>query len=279
MSPDPETLLATAIGGYIVNRFIGHGTFAWVFEATPPGGGPSVALKVLRPPLAVEPAFREVFENECRLAAELEHPHIVPTQDVGCDGDAVFLVMGLCPTSLSATLAQEGPLEPGAAADLGRQIGGALEFAHQKGYLHRDVKTANVLRDATGAWRLADFGIAQAIDTCVHQAHRDVIVGTPHYISPERAQGRPVDARSDLYSLGVTLYVAITGEPPFHATDWYDLARMHVEDRPVPPRKRRHGFPRDLNRIVMRLLEKHPDDRHQTAADLVRDLERAQHAG
>jgi serine/threonine-protein kinase len=130
----------------------------------------------------------------------------------------------------------------------------------------------NILLTADGAAVIADFGIARAVSGYATATGVNMTIGTPHYVSPEQAQGRPLDGRSDLYALGVTLYKAATGELPFRSSDWFELARMHVEDPPEPPRKRRADLSRRLERIILKCLAKHPDDRYASADDLLREL-------
>jgi serine/threonine-protein kinase len=139
--------------------------------------------------------------------------------------------------------------------------------------VHRDIKPDNILLTDAGEAVLTDFGIARAISGYVAATGFNMTIGTPHYISPEQAQGRPLDGRSDLYSLGITLYRAATGELPFKSKDWFDLARMHVEAKPEPPRSLRPELMRRLERIILKCLAKHPDDRYETADALIKDLE------
>ena len=138
--------------------------------------------------------------------------------------------------------------------------------------VHRDIKPDNILLAADGRSILTDFGIARAVSGYVAATGFMMTIGTPAFISPEQAQGRNLDGRSDLYSLGITLYRMVTGEVPFKSKDWFELARMHVEDRPEPPRNRHPELSKRLERIVLRLLAKHPDDRHPSAAALLDDL-------
>ncbi len=140
-----------------------------------------------------------------------------------------------------------------------------LFFAHEKGFVHRDIKPDNVLLAEDGTAVIADFGIARAVSGYVSATGVNMTIGTPQYISPEQAQGRTLDGRSDLYALGVALYKATTGEVPFRSTDWFELARMHVEDQPVAPRKKRPDVTARLERVILRCLAKHPDDRYPSA--------------
>ncbi len=147
--------------------------------------------------------------------------------------------MPLYSDSLSSLIERVGPLPETRLTQIAAQVVSGLAFAHGRGIVHRDIKGDNVLLDADGTAVIADFGTAQAVSGYVTATGVNMTMGTPQYISPEQAQGRTVDGRSDLYSLGVTLYKAATGEVPFRSTDWFELARMHVEEKPFPPRKKR----------------------------------------
>ena len=181
--------------------------------------------------------------------------------------------MDLCADSLSGRLAREGPLSEELILGIARDITAALEFAHQQGVIHRDLKPDNVLIRSDGSAILTDFGIARAVSGYTASTGVNMTIGTPHYLSPEQAQGRPLDPRVDFYALGVTLYKAATGDVPFSATDWFELARMHVEDPPPSLRKKRPELSKRFERIVMKCLAKHPDDRYANAAELQADLD------
>ena len=181
--------------------------------------------------------------------------------------------MDLCADSLSGRLAREGPLSEELILGIARDISAALEFAHQQGVIHRDLKPDNVLIRSDGSAILTDFGIARAVSGYTASTGVNMTIGTPHYLSPEQAQGRPLDPRVDFYALGVTLYKAATGDVPFSATDWFELARMHVEDPPPSPRKKRPELSKRFERIVLKCLAKHPDDRYANAAELRADLD------
>ncbi len=154
------------------------------------------------------------------------------------------------------------------AADIARGLG----FAHERGVIHRDLKPDNILLHSDGSAVITDFGIARAVSGYVASTGVNMTIGTPHYLSPEQAQGRPLDQRADLYALGVTLYKAATGEVPFTSTDWFELARLHVEEPPPPLRRKRPELSKRFERVVLKCLAKHPDDRYRNAAELLADL-------
>jgi serine/threonine-protein kinase len=272
MALDPEQFLHLTLGGFTLDEFVGHGTFAWVFRGHSEESA-SVALKLLTPRYAGEPQFESRFRNEAVTAARLDHPNIVRILDVGSEQGLTYLAMDFCPDSLANRMGREGPLAEDLLLQVSEEMAGALSFAHRAGVIHRDIKPDNLLSQE-GKSVLADFGIAKAASAFVSATGKNMTIGTPHYLSPEQAQGRQLDGRSDLYSLGVTLYRSATGTLPFRSTDWYELARMHVEDPPVPPRKIRPELSEPLERMILRLLAKHPADRFASAKALQKETAR-----
>ena len=262
----------TTLGSYTLERLLGQGGFAWVFAARR-ADGKVFALKILKPRFATDEAFRNRFRQESEFAAQLTHPHIVHIEEVSREGDATWFAMDLYPDTLAARLERESKMGEDQIIQTAHDIAAALSFAHAKGIIHRDIKPDNILLMEDGSAVLTDFGIARAISGYVAATGFNMTIGTPHYISPEQAQGRPLDGRSDLYSLGITLYRAATGELPFKSKDWFELARMHVEAKPEPPRNLRPELMRRLERIILKCLAKHPDDRYATADEMMKDLE------
>ena len=265
-------LVGQNLGPYALERLLGQGGFAWAFVGREPDGTP-VAIKVLKPLYAGDPQFESRFRNESETAAKLEHPNIIRIRSVSKSGEHVYFAMDLCADSLGARIAREGPLPEADILRLARDMAAALAFAHSQGVIHRDLKPDNVLIRSDGAAVLTDFGIARAVSGYVASTGVNMTIGTPHYLSPEQAQGRPLDQRVDFYALGVTLYKAATGEVPFSSTDWFELARMHVEDPPPSLRRKRPELSKRFERIVMKCLAKHPDDRYADAAQLRADLD------
>src|SRR5437667_401857 len=187
--------------------------------------------------------------------------------------DPVSFTVDVSGDCLGAWIARAGPLPETDILRLARDIAAALAFAHNQGVIHRDLKPDNVLIRSDGGAVLTDFGIARAVSGYVASTGVNMTIGTPHYLSPEQAQGRPLDPRVDFYALGVTLYKAATGEVPFSSNDWFELARMHVEDPPPSLRKKRPELSKRFERVVMKCLAKHPDDRYANAAELRSDLD------
>jgi serine/threonine protein kinase len=262
----------TILGSYTLDRLLGQGGFAWVYQARREDGK-SFAVKILKPRFSTDEAFRSRFRQESEFAAQLNHPHIVHIEEVSREGEITWFAMDLYPDTLAARLEREGKMGEDQIVQVAHDIAAALSFAHEKGIVHRDIKPDNILLTDKSEAVLTDFGIARAISGYVAATGFNMTIGTPHYISPEQAQGRPLDGRSDLYSLGITLYRAATGELPFKSKDWFELARMHVEAKPEPPRTLRPDLMRRLERIILKCLAKHPDDRYATAEELIKDLE------
>jgi serine/threonine-protein kinase len=268
---DPNDLLGRQLGPYSIERLVGQGGFAWVFAGTRTTDGLPVALKVLKPRFGGDEQFEGRFRNESQIASQLHHPHIVRILEVGSTGGFTFFSMDYYPDSLT-TLLRRGVLDPDALTRIAIQVADGLAFAHEAGVIHRDIKVDNILLTADGSAVISDFGIARAVSGYATATGVDMTIGTPQYISPEQAQGRTLDGRTDLYSLGVTLYRAATGQPPFQSADWFELARMHVEDRPTPPTTHRPDLNPRLERVILKCLAKHPDDRYPSAAALVDEL-------
>ena len=265
-------LVGRTLGPYDLEKLLGQGGFAWVFVGRELDGTP-VAVKVLKPRYAGDIQFESRFRNESEIAAKLEHPNIIRIRTVAKAGDHVYFGMDLCADSLGARIAREGPLSEEDIVRLARDIIAALDFAHGQGVIHRDLKPDNVLIRSDGTAVLTDFGIARAVSGYVASTGVNMTIGTPHYLSPEQAQGRALDQRADYYALGVTLYKAATGDVPFSSTDWFELARMHVEDPPPPLRKKRPDLSKRFERVVLKCLAKHPDDRYKNGAELLGDLQ------
>ncbi len=280
--PTEPTLLdlrAALAGTYDIEAPLGRGGMSFVYLARERRLDRRVAIKVLSPELAVDDAYRRLFLHEARTVAALTHPNIVPIHAVGEVGDFVFFAMAYVEgDTLAQRIATVGPLNPHRAARLLCDIGDALGFAHARGVVHRDVKPDNILIDAaTGRALLSDFGIAHASPATVARlgrpaAPRGRIVGTAAFISPEQARGDAVDARSDLYSLGVVAFYVLSGQLPFNsATDAGFLVQHIAEPAPplatvvplVPPR---------VAQIVDRCLAKEPWARFADAPSLVRAL-------
>ena len=246
---------------------------AWVLVASKGGGTPDIALKVLKPKYAKDPQFTARFLNEATIAGELRHPNIIRILETGQDGEAVYFAMPMFAASLASRLEETAVLPEPEVARTARDVARALAFAHDAGVIHRDIKPQNILCGADGHAVLTDFGIARAIASYVSTTGKQLTIGTPHYISPEQARGMPLDGRTDVYALGITMYRAATGELPFRSSDWYELARLHVEEPPEPLRRKRPELSRAFEKIVLTCMAKDREERYANASDLADDLE------
>jgi eukaryotic-like serine/threonine-protein kinase len=271
MTHAPTDLVGRSVGPYQLERLLGQGGFAWVFVGRDADGTP-LAVKVLKPRYAGDPQFETRFRNEAETAAQLQHPNIIRILAVARTGPHVYFAMDLCADSLAARIQREGPLAEADILRVAADVARGLQFAHTQGFIHRDLKPDNILIHSDGSAVISDFGIARAVSGFVASTGVNMTIGTPQYLSPEQAQGRPVDPRADFYALGVTLYKAATGEVPFKSTDWFELARMHVEDPPPSIRQKRPELSKRFERVVLKCLAKHPDDRYRRATDLLADL-------
>ena len=252
---------------------LGTGGFAWVVAASREGWAQEVALKVLKPKFGRDTQFQTRFLNESAVAGELRHPNIIRILDVGQDGDASYFAMPRLRWSLAARLEAEPVLPEREVAQTALHVARALAFAHDTGIIHRDIKINNILLHEDGHAVLTDFGIARAVAGYVSRTGQRMTIGTPHYISPEQARGQKLDGRTDVYALGVTMYRSATGQLPFRAGDWFELARLHVEEPPTPPRELRPELSRAFEKIVLTCLEKDRESRYPTARELAEDLE------
>ena len=273
MALETDSLLGKTIGPYLTTALLGGGGMAWVVVASKGGGAPDIALKILKPKYARDPQFTARFLNEATIAGELRHPNIIRILETGQDGDAVYFAMPKLFASLAARLEETAVMPEADVLRTARDVARGMAFAHDAGVIHRDIKPQNILFDADGQAVLTDFGIARAIASYVSTTGQRLTIGTPHYISPEQARGMPLDGRTDVYALGVTMYRAATGELPFRSADWYELARLHVEEPPEPPRQKRPELSRAFEKIVLTCMAKDRDERYATASALADDLE------
>jgi tRNA A-37 threonylcarbamoyl transferase component Bud32 len=260
---------------YVLMDFLGGGGMARVYLARDEDLRRDVALKLLRQEYAEDEVFLKLFRRESRSAATLSHPNVVQVYDArrSADGRHYIVMEYVSGGTLKERLSREGPLEPDEAARLASQVAQALRTAHERGVVHRDVKSRNILLSKSGDAKVTDFGIALAADaTTISQPGPRL--GTARYMAPELATGAAATPRSDLYSLGVVLYEMLTGEVPFEAGDLAALHAWHATEPPPHPRDVNPDVPKALDALVVRLLAKDPDDRLGSAAELVEELGR-----
>ena len=263
---------------YEVDQEIGRGGMGIVYRAKDKRLKRFVAIKLLPPELSFRRDVRSRFLREAETAAQLSHPNIVPIYSVDEVENLVFFVMACVDgDNLGTRLSKRGPMPVADVRRVLTEVGDALAYAHQRGVIHRDIKPDNILMDGIdGRALVTDFGIARAANgdgDAARLTATGIAIGTPAYMSPEQASGdRDVDGRSDLYSLGILGYQMLVGEPPFVGTTTPVLLVKHLAEAPIPVDQRRADIPSDLVQIVMRLLQKSPDHRFQSANELVQAL-------
>ncbi|HEX5840229.1 MAG TPA: protein kinase [Anaerolineales bacterium] len=279
MDQQPTWIGRTLSGRYRIDALLGQGGMSAVYKATDPNLKRVVAIKLIHSHLSTDPLFVQRFEGEASAVASLRHPNIVQVYDFNTDNGVYYMVLEfIAGETLQDRLKR--------LADAGRQlsiedavkftanIADAAGYAHQRGMVHRDIKPANIMLDVQGQAILMDFGIVKILGGDSHTS-TGAVVGTARYMSPELIRGEVADHRSDLYSLGVTLYEMLSGRPPFVADSAMTLMMMHLND-PIPNvRGFRQDIPAEMVRILERLLAKDRNDRYQSAAELSADLRKA----
>ncbi len=270
-------LSGTTLGQYYLVEPIGKGGMATVYRAFQANVGRHVAVKVLSPDLADEAEFISRFEHEARVVAGLQHPNIVAVHDFGRDGVLTYLVMRLMEGGSLDHLLRGGRLPLERVIQLTWQIAGALDYAHGRGIVHRDLKPTNVLLDELGVAALTDFGIAKIITSqpVMGLTAAGTVMGTPTYMAPEQWRSEPVDARTDVYALGIIIYQMLTGRVPFAAETPHGLMYQHLDAEPPPLRAQRPDLPLAVEPVLRKALAKRRYDRYASASELARDLENA----
>jgi len=258
------------VGAYRIIEQLGQGGMATVYKAYHPALDRYVALKVLHPAFREDASFLMRFQREAKVIARLEHPHIVPIYDYAEHMGQPYLVMKFIEgETLKARLAR-GPLAPDEALRILQAVGAALSHAHRQGILHRDIKPSNILLTPSGEVYLADFGLARIAELGATTLSADMLLGTPHYISPEQGQGRrDLDAGTDIYSLGVVLYEIVVGRVPFTADTPFSIVHDHIfKPLPLPSSVNPH-VPEAVERVLLKALAKERVDRHVDVDSLV----------
>jgi serine/threonine protein kinase len=268
---DPEDLTGLDLGKCKLVKRIGQGGMGHVYLAKHTGLDKEVAVKVLPRELANNAVLRERFMNEARMAGQLEHPNITPVYAVDEHEGQPYIVMQLVDGVPVSRLVSRQGVDPLLAVRIAAQVARGLSYAHKRKLVHRDIKPDNLLILSNGRVKISDFGVAAALGSAQSAGHS----GSPPYMSPEQCRGEKVDGRSDIYSLGVTLYLLLTGRRPFLGETAQALILMHQQDDYPPLGELRPGLPRELERIVNRTLNKNPDARYQEAEELAEDLEAA----
>jgi serine/threonine protein kinase len=266
------------IGKVLNNRYkiielIGRGGMAYVYKAQDLKLNRYVAVKILREEYTENEQFIKKFDRESQAAAGLSDPNIVSVYDVGVDGDVYFIIMEYVDgITLKQYLTQKGRLDYEEATNFIIDIAEALKCAHEHGIIHRDIKPQNIMLTSDLTPKVTDFGIARAI-TSATITMTNQTMGSVHYISPEQARGGYVDARSDLYSLGIMYYELLTGELPFDDDNSVSIAIKHIQEDITPPNEINPDVPQSVSDVVVRLCQKKPEDRYQNCEELIEDLD------
>lgn len=267
-----ESLIGKAVNGYEILRQVGQGGMATVFLARQRSMNRNVALKFLPYAFMNDEAYLQRFEREVRIVAQLEHRNIVPVYDFGEFEDQPYIAMRYMLAGSVEELLAAGRIPLSRVLSIVEQVASALDYAHQKGILHRDLKPSNILLDDGGGVFITDFGIARILGEGGSNITTQGVVGTPSYMSPEQARGEPLDGRSDVYSLGVMLFELITGSRPFDSDTPYSIAVMHVTMQPPSPRDVAPSVTSPVEAVILRALQKQPDQRYATAGELAQAL-------
>jgi serine/threonine protein kinase len=267
---DPQALIGQRIGTYEVISMLGTGGMGDVYLARDVSLDREVALKILKPELLRDKEFEGRFTREARVIARLEHPNIVQIYAAGKAKDSLFLAMQLCKgETIDQVVRQRGALPVREALEITRKVADSLDYAHARGLMHRDIKPNNIMIDEAGSVKIMDFGLARSVVALDGMTKDGVFYGTPEYSSPEQAQTNRIDARTDIFSLGVVLYEMLTGKVPWAAETPLALFKKISEDAPLPIRHLNSKVPKNVEALVMAMLEKDRDERIQSARDVI----------
>lgn len=267
-----EDLTGRQFGAYQILAPLGEGGMAAVYKAYQASTDRYVALKVLPHQFAIEPQFVARFQREARLLAQLQHPNILPVFDFGQTDGYTYIVMPFVQGGTLADQLEGEPLSLPRIRQIVSEIGEALQYAHVRGLIHRDIKPSNVLVGEDGHCLLSDFGLARMVDESVKLTTSGSVMGTPAYMSPEQGLGQMLDARSDIYSLGVMLYEMATGRVPYRAETPAAVIIKHIQDPLPPARSLNPELPEAVERVILKVLSKNPADRYQTALEMVQAI-------
>jgi eukaryotic-like serine/threonine-protein kinase len=263
-------------GRYRIERELGRGGMAKVFLGTDTVLGRQVAVKLLAPRYADDEGFVQRFRREAQTAARISNPNVVGVYDTGTDQGVQYIVMEYVEgRTLADYLSGGGRIMPDRAIEIAGAVCQALEAAHAQGVIHRDIKPGNIMLTPAGQVKVTDFGVARLTTTAETVAQTAAVLGTASYLSPEQAQGQPVDGRSDIYSAGCVLYEMVTGRPPFLGDSPVAVASKQVLEQPIQPSRLNPDVAPDLDAVILRALAKNPANRYQSAAEFRADLDRA----
>jgi serine/threonine protein kinase/formylglycine-generating enzyme required for sulfatase activity len=270
-----EDLTGKQFGPYQIVAPLGEGGMAAVYKAYQPAMDRHVALKILPRHFAEDPEFIARFDREAKTMAQLQHPHILPVFDYGQSDGYTYIVMPFVQCGTLANLLKGKPLPLSVIRQVISQVGDALNYAHARGLIHRDIKPSNVLIDEGGNCLLTDFGLARMAEVSMNLTMAGTIMGTPAYMSPEQGTGQAIDKRSDVYSLGVILYLMATGRVPYKAETPVAVIMKHLHEPLPPARDLNPELPEGVQLVILKALSKTPEDRYNTAGEMVRAIQSA----
>jgi eukaryotic-like serine/threonine-protein kinase len=274
--PDPEDLSGLVLDDFKLIRRLGVGGMGQVYEAEQISLQRSVAVKMLRADLAANQDYVKRFEAEALAAAQLSHASIVQIYAVGESSGQPYITMELVKgTNLKRLIQTKGPVNLILAQSIIRQVASALGRAAEAGIVHRDIKPENILITRKGEVKVADFGLSRQLDSAeaLHLTQTGVVMGTPHYMSPEQVEGKELDHRSDIYSLGVSAYHMLTGQTPYTGDSAIAVAMQHVNGKPKPMKDLRAELPDSLCRLVMKMMARERKKRHQAGKEILQELQ------
>ncbi len=271
-----DSLIGQQFGPYKITEKLGEGGMAVVYKGYQQSLNRYVAIKVLRQELAQDEEFVARFRREALAVADLDHPNILHVYDAGFVQGMYYIVMAFVDGGSLRDLVSQGPLEPEYALSIASQVADALHHAHQRGIVHRDVKPNNILLSRDGRPLLSDFGIAKALHESTGLTRTGMSIGTPEYMAPEQIQGQKVDARTDIYALGIVLYEMLAGWAPFSSTTPVAALYKQVNEPPPPLRQANISIPAWMEAVVAKALAKSPLDRYQQASDFAEALRQRQ---
>lgn len=270
-----DNLIGATLGHCVIEELIGEGGMARVYRARQRHLERHVAVKVLPPYYAADPAFIKRFKQEAQAMARLAHPNIIIIHDAGEEQGHLFILMEYIGGGNLRDQMERQPLPPREIVRIVHDVASALDYAHERQIIHRDVKPVNVLLDTNGRVVLSDFGVAKMLESSRAVTRTGAGVGTPEYMSPEQCRGAMVDARSDIYALGVMVYELLTGRTPFEADSYTALAHSHIYEPVPPPSRLNPRISPAVQSVVLKALEKDPAERFQKAGEMAFALEQA----
>ena len=265
-----DPLIGQTLGGCLIRELIGKGAMGRVYRAEQISLQRPVAIKVLDINFARDQAFVERFFREARSAARLIHANVVQVYDVGVDRGVYYIITELIEGhNLGEIISTQGRLPASQALEITRQATLALTRAAEFAIIHRDIKPDNIMVNQHGEVKIADFGLAKRVSEDTNVTEHGMVLGTPYYMSPEQAKGLPLDHRTDIYSLGATMYHVLTGQVPFDAPTHMKILSRHVNDPVTPPDQIVHDIPRAVSDLIVKMMAKNPDDRYETPRELL----------